>query len=106
MSRPVCRTAWREAENRRVSPSSAQMITAVSLPIPYWRCNALQPGWIAAKRADLGEQGVDLGIQPVDLPHRDGHCLGTGRGQSRTGLQGGSVASCQHAPGSAGTPWW
>ena len=43
-SRPVWRTAWRDAVKRRVSPIMAQIAVLVIGPTPYWTCNAVQPG--------------------------------------------------------------
>ena len=56
MSRPVKRTAWSEMENRRQSPSSAQMIAATDGPIPYWACSARGPGCRQPTRDELPAQ--------------------------------------------------
>jgi hypothetical protein len=45
MSKPANRTASLEDENRRASPSSAKIVTAVSSPTPNCESSALQPGW-------------------------------------------------------------
>ena len=43
MSNPGYLTTSREGENRRASPSSARIVTAVSSPTPNWPMSALQP---------------------------------------------------------------
>ena len=44
MSRPAKRTAWREEEKRRASPSSPRIAALINGPTPNIVLSATQPG--------------------------------------------------------------
>ena len=82
MSSPVWRTTSPELANRRTSPSSAQIATAVTGPDaelrgPQRGAAGLAPG----QHAELSPHRVQLGGEPVDLPQHGLHGLPPGRGQ-------------------------
>jgi hypothetical protein len=71
----VWRTALREAEKRRQSPSSAQITAAVTGPTPYCALQCLAGRLAAGERGDLPTQRIQLGLNGVHDAQRGKHRL-------------------------------
>src|SRR3954468_22940143 len=95
MSRPLQRTALREADRRVTSPSSQSTVVAVIGPTPYWRIRAWQPIWRRAKRARSRSRTTQLALEFVDDRQRHLNPLQGGRRQHELPQERASVSAQQ-----------
>ena len=105
MSSPVWRTTSPELANRRTSPSSAQIATAVTGPDAELRGPQRgAAGPAPGQHAELSPHRVQLGGEPVDLPQHGLHGLPPG-GDSSTCPAAARPSGVVIEP-ITGTPWW
>jgi hypothetical protein len=86
MSRPVCRTALREARSGE-SPQFAPQRRGGDRPDAVGGLQRPAAGLPVGERGDLLAQRVELGIRASRLTQRGGHRLLPGRRQALTGLE-------------------
>ena len=105
MSSPVCRTALREAEKRRVSPSSAHSATAVIGPTPYWACSARQPGWRRANAAICWRSGASSASRASRIRSAAATASRPAGDSSSAASRRRRLPAPSRSPAIAGAPW-